>query len=510
MFSPAIFALLVVFAYIAARLRSRDGIRKSPPGPKGLPFIGNALQIPNDRQWLTWEQWRRDYGDIIQITVLGQPNIILSSLKAANDLLETRGNVYSDRPGAVMAGELVGWNRGLGYSPYHSPRFREFRRLFQQFIGPRACIEKEMRETLERENLRLIVKLLEDPKQFAEYARDSPSSTILLLSYGYSTHMGDPLHLVKIAEEAMSGFALASEPGRWWVDSFPILKHVPGASFKRTAAKMRQDLDKLYDVPYEYVKRKLVNGAPISSFVSTYLDEKESTSVTPTLTEQDDELVKAFAASLYSGGAETSPSAIISFILAMCMYPDVQARAQAEIDKYLADEGKVLPSLEDRDKVELEYVMGVMLEVWRWNPSVPLGLPHLATQDDVYNGYFIEKGTVVWANIWSILHDEELFPNPFEFKPERYISNPKAKEAVGVAFGFGRRLCPGVHLAEHSIWLFIATALAVFEFKFPDQKKQEVEYHGFISHPSPFSCDIKPRNKEIGGHVKSRLENLDV
>lgn len=50
------------------------------------------------------------------------------------------------------------------------------------------------------------------------------SSTILLLSYGYSSHSGDPLQLVKIAEDAMAGFAKASEPGTWWVDSFPARK----------------------------------------------------------------------------------------------------------------------------------------------------------------------------------------------------------------------------------------------------------------------------------------------
>ncbi|EEB95078.1 hypothetical protein MPER_06010, partial [Moniliophthora perniciosa FA553] len=122
-------------------------------------YTGNALQIPPDRQWLKWHEWKKEYGDIIRITVLGQPAIILSSLKAATDLLETRG-------------ELVGWNRGLGYTQStHNPRFREFRRLFHQFIGPRACATKELQDTQERENLRLLGKLLDNKAHSADHAR---------------------------------------------------------------------------------------------------------------------------------------------------------------------------------------------------------------------------------------------------------------------------------------------------------------------------------------------------
>ncbi|ESK96274.1 cytochrome p450 [Moniliophthora roreri MCA 2997] len=436
--------LLTLLAYVTLRSASRSR-KRYPLGPNGLPFIGNALQILPDRQWLKWHEWKKEYGDIIRITVLGQPAIILSSLKIANDFLETRGSIYSDRPIAVMAGELVGWNRGLGYAPSaHNPRFREFRRLFHQFIGPRACATKELQDTQERENLRLLGKLLDDPAHFADHARDSTSSTILLLSYGYPSHIGDLSRLQKM---------------RCW-DSLRSLdragvKHVPawfpGGYFKRIAAKMREDLDRLYDVPYDYAKREMSKG--ISSFVSVYLDEKKGT---PTL--EEEELVKAAAASLYSGGAETSPPAINSFLLAMTLYTSVQYRAKAEIEAHLSrDSSKVLPTLTDRDA--LPYITAVMLEVWRWNPSVPLGLPHLVTQDDEYQEYYIEKGTVVWANIWSILHEEQNFPDPFEFKPERYLNasgklrtgKGEPSETVSIAFGLGRRLCPGLYLAENSV-----------------------------------------------------------
>jgi len=86
--------------------QSTKSSKKAPPGPKGIPLVGNEFQIPDDKQWLTFHEWGKIYGDIVQITTMGQPAIILNSAQAALDLLETRGNIYSDRPIAIMAGEL--------------------------------------------------------------------------------------------------------------------------------------------------------------------------------------------------------------------------------------------------------------------------------------------------------------------------------------------------------------------------------------------------------------------
>jgi cytochrome P450 len=85
----------------------------------------------------------------------------------------------------------------------------------------------------------------------------------------------------------------------------------------------------------------------------------------------------------------------------MALFPLMQARGQAEVDKYLSHMPDTrLPQISDRPF--MPYVEALMLEILRWNPSVPLGLPHVAKKDDVYRGYHIRKGTVVWANIWSV------------------------------------------------------------------------------------------------------------
>ncbi|KAI0360360.1 cytochrome P450 [Trametes cingulata] len=420
-----------------------------------------------------------------------------------------------------MAGELVGWNRGLGYSHGpDNPRFREFRRLFHQFIGPRACQDPHILAMQEEETHRLMLRFLRDPENFYRHARDSTGALILRLAYGYEVapasapskdehHTVDPL--VQIVEIAMQGFAKASEPGAFLVDSFPLLRYVPecllpGGGFKAVARRMRKELDEMYDRPFGYVKAQMEAGKARPSFTSSYLEEKR----TPTAA--DEELIKAAAASLYSGGADTTPSSLTSFILAMTLHPTIQARAQHELDAVLGPSFTRLPTFADRAR--LPYVSAIVLEVLRWNPAVPLGLAHRVTQDDVYRGWVVRRGTVVWANIWSMLQDPTVFPEPTEFRPERYL-NPdgtlreleRHEDPSIIGFGFGRRICPGMYFAMNSIFIGIATMLYVFDIrKSRDENGQEivpeVDFRGFISHPVPFKCDIKPRSEEAAALVR--------
>jgi cytochrome P450 len=81
----------------------------------------------------------------------------------------------------------------------------------------------------------------------------------------------------------------------------------------------------------------------------------------------------------------------------MALHPEVQSKAQAEIDAIVGPENR-LPTISDRDR--LPYVCAVLKEVLRVGAIAPLGMPHLLREDDVYDGYFMPKGSVVIANFW--------------------------------------------------------------------------------------------------------------
>ena len=108
-----------------------------------------------------------------------------------------------------------------------------------------------------------------------------------------------------------------------------------------------------------------------------------------------EELIKDSAGVTYAAGADTSVSTLTTFILAMTLHPEIQKRAQAELDAVLGDR---LPTFADKD--DLPFVTAVMKEVLRWIPVLPLAVPHRAMSTDQYKGYFIPAGASVLGNTW--------------------------------------------------------------------------------------------------------------
>jgi len=130
--------------------------------------------------------------------------------------------------------------------------------------------------------------------------------------------------------------------------------------------------------------------------------------------------------------------------------------------------------------------------------------PRLVSAEDEYKGYRLPAGSIVLANAWSILHNEVTYPDPFSFKPERFMKdgklNPNVKDPVTAAFGFGRRICPGRHMAQSSVWIAVASLLAAFTITKAVDSDGSVmepsgEYKGDVSnHPVPFKCSIRARS----------------
>ncbi|KAG2739378.1 cytochrome P450 [Suillus brevipes Sb2] len=152
---------------------------------------------------------------------------------------------------------------------------------------------------------------------------------------------------------------------------------------------------------------------------------------------------------------------LLSF-LAITAFPDLQKKAQAEIDAVVGPDRP--PSFADRNS--LPYIEALVKEVLRWNVISPTGFPHRVTEDDVHDGYYIPKGSMVLSNIWSMLNDQRTYAKPSQFNPERFLANDGKEPEIDprtIGFGFGRRICPGLHLADASIWISAAMSLAVFD-----------------------------------------------
>jgi cytochrome P450 len=487
-------SLAALALFILTRLFSSKQPAPLPPGPKGLPLLGNVLDMPSAHEWLTFAKWGETWGDICSVTVLGQHLIIINSAKIAFDMLDKKSSIYSDRPTLQMGGELVGWKNTLVLLPY-GDRFRNSRKLFHRLIGSHSAMQRFL-PIEEVETHRFLRRVLTKPDDLAAHIRRTAGSIILMISHGYEVkEKDDPF--VELAHRATDQFALSTSPGGFMVDVIPFLRHVPawfpGAGFKKTASAWASTLSEMVEQPHNFVKQQMAEGTHGTSFTSSLLESKQ-------LSADEEFDIKWSAASLYSGGADTTVSAIYSFFLAMTLHPEVAKRAQAEIDTIVGNDR--LPTFADRD--QLPYVDALVKEVLRWNTVTPTAVPHRAMEDGIHEGYFIPKGSFIIPNIWKLTHDPRMYANPMVFEPSRFLAAEGKTPELDpreLCFGFGRRICPGLHLADASVFISCVMTLAVFDISKCVENGIVVEpvnesTTGTISHPKPFRCSIVPRSEK--------------
>ncbi|KAF8883247.1 cytochrome P450 [Infundibulicybe gibba] len=470
-----------------------------PPGPKPKPIIGNALDIPTKSAWITYTS------NILHVEALGQHIIILNSLEDATELLEKRASIYSGRPTIPMI-ELMDWaDFNIAFLP-RGDIWRRHRRVFQQ------CFRKDAVVTYEPIQLRkvhqMLKGLLASPDKLQMHIRTVAAAIIMAIVYSHDVSaMND--RFVTIAETTIDHVGQALIPGASVVNTFPILRHLPswfpGVQFHRTAGRIRKLTSEMQNSPFDFVRKSMKDGTGKPSLLADLLEANDNSGGS----KEQEEILKGVSATAYVAGADTTVSSIATFFYTMAVNPDMQRKAQREIDMVIGNDR--LPGSQDRQS--LPYVEALYREIMRWRPVLPLGVPHASTEDDIYKGYFIPKGSIIFSNIWSMSRSEAIHKNPDKFEPERHLDDRGQLKEDGpvMAFGFGRRGCAGRHMASSTVWLIIACVLSTLDVsKAKDINGDEIEIEGkytdgAVSHPHPFPCSITPRSSKSHELIDSDL-----
>ncbi|KAG2008746.1 cytochrome P450 [Coprinopsis cinerea AmutBmut pab1-1] len=244
-----------------------------PPGPKGLPILGNLLQIPKVKPWKVYAEWKKQYGDMIYLEALGQRMLVLNSLEDIEALLVKRSTNYSDRPYSATS-DLMRQNWVFSMMTYGN-EWRERRKAFHQFFHSNArsiqpVVEEEVRDFLKRVCVDRGVGVWEDLRS---------AFGLILLRVTYGSYPKQPnsegqdllTDLLSIAQTLVLAAVEYLNPGRLLVNVLPILRFVPawfpGAGWKRTLLRLADLTDYLHEKPWEEVLARAKQACKASTQV---------------------------------------------------------------------------------------------------------------------------------------------------------------------------------------------------------------------------------------------------
>ncbi|KAL9106099.1 MAG: hypothetical protein Q9227_008844 [Pyrenula ochraceoflavens] len=415
--APFIYFIALAGAIVVALNTIRVSSRRRGPTP--LPLVGDIFTMRRLAKDVDKELLRiRDkWGDVCMPRFGAQEILLVNSPRAAKELLNERSMIYSSRPKLDVFGADP-WPGRLVLQPA-GELFRRLRRLYHRYLSPQQSLT--FRQHQREESLILLLDILDHPEAFLRAVERYAMSVMFNIAYG-----------VRI--------------GTLPNDMLPALTWLP---------KKFQ---------------------PLWSKLSGLARRERSIHLACLDTEQkqenlSDDQISDTLAVLLGGGADTSTSILQTFFKIMALHPEVMRSAQSELDQFVGCNR--VPTWEDEPS--LSYIRSLIKEVNRWAPISSLGVPHCATADDIYQDLLIREGTVIFPNIISLSMDPERYLDPEKFEPTRFRNDELGAAASAqqkdfmrrdhFQYGFGRRMCPGVHVAEASLFIVISRLLWCFNIE---------------------------------------------
>ncbi|KAI1193754.1 cytochrome P450 [Nemania serpens] len=490
---------------------ARSSNKHLPKGPKGIPFLGSFPFLTHYPE-LMLDKWAERFGSLYSLWLGNQLFIIISSPEIAKDLMITNGAVFSSRKEMFIKSQTVFAGRGITATPYND-RWRKHRRIAARWLHPKAV--DDYTPILDREATDMVRLLLVDGQRGSvlvnpqPYAGRCSLNNMLTIVFGTRTmSVSDPLvgKALRLSREFMN----CTGPVSNLVDFSSLLQKLPSRLQKR-GQKLHEDLVDTYGGMIFDINRQIHLGRHVpDSLAKTMLSIRDE--------EELDDLDMAILASAFMiGGVETTASIMQWFLALAPSHVEVQKRAQEELDRVVGRDR--LPNVDDESK--LPYCHAIVKEIERSHNPFWLGTPHVASQDFTYNGHFIPQGAVCVLNTWTMHHDPERYPDPMAFEPERFLHDGlTSAQSSNVAdptqrdhwmFGAGRRICPGMWVAEREIWLTVSRMLWAFDMEAsPDHPIDLKEYDGLSGRsPVPFKVYLKPRHENVEKVLMQSSSSID-
>ncbi|XP_066298300.1 cytochrome P450 2U1-like [Branchiostoma lanceolatum] len=425
-----------------------------PPGPRSWPLIGNLPILSHDAAHVQFTELSKKYGDVFTIYYGPKLVVVLNGFETIKEALIKKGKDFSDR-------QRTNNSLGVAFAPY-GPFWREQRKFtmagLRDFGFGKRSLEGRILE--EAEALRMeIIKTDRKPFNIFPLLRSAVTNVICSIVFG-ARHKSEDAAFKTFLEDINTRFRTPNAINRF----YHVLRHLPVLAIGRSAQALHEAVERMR----QFVKTKVdehqrdFESDNIRDFVDLYIQEMRSGNK-ENFTDQ--QLVYVVV-DLLLAGTDTTSQSLYWILLYMIIYPETQERAGEEIYRTFGDSAP--PTMARRK--EVPFTEAVISEVQRINGVAPLTIPRSTSNDTVLHGYDIPRGTMVHVNLWSVLTDPNLWENPDQFKPERFLDNQGQymKKDAFIPFSIGQRFCLGTQLARMELFMFTTYLLQHFTFKLPE------------------------------------------
>ncbi|KAI7852765.1 cytochrome P450 [Circinella umbellata] len=480
----------------------RSGLKEIPTPKEQYPFFGHLLSLGSVVSRRITE-WHNELGsDIIQLNMGIQKWVMLNDPKMAHEVFVTKGAVASARPYMAFTYQNYAMGgRGVVYTD-GGKTWRNTRRAVVATLAPKMV--ETFRDVIEQEVAYLVENLVSNsdpvtgvnPVQYCQLASLNLLLTTCLAKRAKSVNDDLFKQLIKYVEASIAYGSPENDVSTY----VPIMKFLDLFN----GGKRKAEGERLLAFRLKTLREDLIKEARASSekcFINTLYEMKDEHNL------DDDDILVTMSDLLIAGTDTTSVSMSWALIL-LVNRPHIQQKMQAEIDAFKA-EYKRVPTFGDRSN--LPYIAAVQRECMRYRNITHFGIPHVADEDIECQGYLIPKGSIMFCNMNGIHMNPNVYENPEEFNPDRFLNlgstmygaaNGRLENRDHYQFGWGRRVCPGIYLSEVELFSTLIQIFANYTLEPPLNEKGQAVYPddneaidaGIVMTPTPYSVRVVKRS----------------
>ncbi|XP_037080281.1 cytochrome P450 2J6-like [Pollicipes pollicipes] len=452
--------VIVLLAVLLWAWRSTKRPAWSPHGPPLMPWVGNLFSMDLKHAHHTYAEWAKMYGASYHVKIGVMHQVVISDPDLIREAFSRPE--LSGRPDTQIFQFIV---NGTGLVSSQGELWQESRRLTLHHLRNLGMGKSELEEYMHYQITSYMDEILA-PNCGSELAFDS-SLNIAVVNIIWKLVASEELSLTdtKVLNAITTLSQVLETAQRMEIlDAAPWLSNVL-PSFVFNKAKIEKKFDSVLEDVFMLSIKKHREDLDTLSEPRDYMEAmlREQRKRPDLLT--DWHLLMSVIDLFFAGHDTTTTTLRWAFCL-LCSRPEVQRRLQAELDGQVGRQR--LPSLSDRSR--LPYVEAVLLETQRLADIVPLLLTHQTVAPVQVGQHLLPAGIQVIANVHSVHHSERLFPEPLQFRPERFLdTDGKFQPDKNVMpFSVGKRQCVGERMSRAELFLFVTCFMQKFTFRWPE------------------------------------------